>query len=104
MPRGVLEMISNVVCIALFITSLAFDFTILMSVAVIIGFWRVSGTSDSADLKQNAIYRVQMMLCFQFLITHMNDFMVELWRITDYLGVIYRLEDMKSNNLEWNET
>jgi len=58
MPRVVLEIISHTVCTVLFIASLAFDFTILASVAVIIGFWRVSGTSDHADLKQKAIYRV----------------------------------------------
>jgi uncharacterized membrane protein YoaT (DUF817 family) len=47
--RWVIEILSIVVCMALFVMCLTFDFTILVSVSVIIIFWRVSNTCDSAD-------------------------------------------------------
>ena len=62
--------------------SLVLDLTFGLLALMLIGCWKVS--QGNADSDATRIFKLQLFLASQYIFTHMDDLMVEIWRFQDF--------------------
>ena len=60
---------------------------------------------DNSQL--NGIFKLNLLIAFQFVFCHLNDFFTEIWRMQDfpaYVLIIYKLKKWVNIQFDWLET